>query len=1505
MARDESSAFLTAVTGVTLGNSHYAPAIRRRARHKRFGSKVVMECLEPRTMLSVVTVDTSDTLRSVSTNVLGVNLVDWDSNMATTQTLQMVEAAGLSAFRFPNGDPDSFHFNDGPSWSTQPTAAEVASLITAVGGTGLMTVDYGSGSPQEAAAFMAYLDGSPTDTTVIGSGPEFDNGVWETTNWQTVGYWASLRAAAPLATDDGLNFLRADHAASFGINFFEVGNQAYQSSNGTDHHGSGGGPGVAYDPTTYANFVMTFAGLAHEIDPTALIGIDSAGPSGDWSNWLGQILTIFSSNNYTPGFISDQLYLQNPGTENDSFLLNDTTTSTGQTGGDPTDWVDRAADYETDLQTYLGATDAANVQLIETTVNDTSYNVGKQTTSLVSGLWLADSIGDILGTAWDGMYYTALRAYTNAGNEDPSLYGWRDFGDPGLIGIGGTAPESGVYVAYPDYFAEELAAKLAQTGGIVVGASSDNPLLDAYAVLEPNGHLDLMVINKDPNNNLTEQFQISGFTPSGASQEWTYGEAEDTAQSQTTDGASSLTFTTPSLTVTGNDFSSTFAKYSMTVIDLSPSAGPAPTTTVSVNAGQTIRETETQDLGVNLVQWDSLLNTTQTEQMVEAAGINTFRFPGGGISDSFHFNIGPAYNGQGTSASIASFIASVNGTGLVTLDYGSGSPQEAAAFLAYLNGSPTDTTVIGMGEEWDTTSNTWVSENWQTVGYWASLRASTPLATDDGLNFLRIDHPASIGIHYFEVGNEEYGSWETDEHGSGGDTGAPHDPATYANFVMQFAALAEEIDPTISIGIDAPGPSLSDYGGWLGSILTIFAAHNYTPGFLSDHMYPQNGGSESDSFLLNDTVSDTSQNAGDPTDWVQRSADYEADLTQFLGATDAANVELLDTELNSTLAPGKQTTSLVNGLWLADSIGSIMETDYDGQIFWDLRNSWQTTGNNSPSLYGWRQGGDYGMIGTSGSSPATGPYIAYPTYYAEELASKFDIAGGDVVQVTSGNASLDAYAVMEANGQLDLMIINKSSTSDLTAQFDVNGFIPNGQAEVWQYGEAQDNAQEASSNGASSLANFNTILSLSGVDFNYTFPAYSMTVLQLSASATLTVATAAAATPNPTTDTTTNLSVLGAQSGTDAGLTYTWTVTSAPAGVLNPAFSINGTNAAKNTTATFFGAGNYTFKVTIEDTLGVTTSSSVSMTVDQTAASLTVTPQSSFVGDNTSKQFSAIVDDQFGAVMTPAPTITWTLQAGSVGTITSGGSFSSIGVFGSATVIGTIGSISNSATVTVNNQAASVLVIGQQPGAAFVDGDISVVVDVENALGQIVTTDNSDVTLGILSGPAGGTLAGTVTVAAVHGVAIFSNVAVTGWGSYDFGATDGSLTGSALATVSVVTAPPIHFALSGIPLSPEARAFQERNLLDQASLSMLMTLVEFTPSAIPYAPIPISAFQQWVNEHANIVSAPAVVSSPFFFRGGPDLVAFNGSSGGGDTAPSNLLLGTQTNSLATPNDILN
>src|SRR5262249_18677920 len=91
-----------------------------------------------------------------------------------------------------------------------------------------------------------------------------------------------------------------------------------------------------------------------------------------------------------------------------------------------------------------------------------------------------------------------------------------------------------------------------------------------------------------------------------------------------------------------------------------------------------------------------------------------------------------------------------------------------------------------------------------------------------------------------------------------------------------------------------------------------------------------------------------------------------------------------------------------------------------------------------------------------------------------------------------------------------------------------------------------------------------------------------------------TVATPASANPSPVTGTNANLSLLGADDGGEANLTYSWSEMSGPASV---SFSTNGTNSAKNDTVTFFQAGAYVFRATITDAGGLSITSDVSVTV--------------------------------------------------------------------------------------------------------------------------------------------------------------------------------------------------------------------------------------------------------------------------------------------------------------------
>ncbi len=153
--------------------------------------------------------------------------------------------------------------------------------------------------------------------------------------------------------------------------------------------------------------------------------------------------------------------------------------------------------------------------------------------------------------------------------------------------------------------------------------------------------------------------------------------------------------------------------------------------------------------------------------------------------------------------------------------------------------------------------------------------------------------------------------------------------------------------------------------------------------------------------------------------------------------------------------------------------------------------------------------------------------------------------------------------------------------------------------------------------------------------------------------ATPTIATHAAATPSPVTGTTTALSVLGADDGGETNLTYTWSVTSQPASS-NPTLGPNGSNSAKNITATFDMAGSYTFHVVINDGTNQV-SDDVTVVVDQTLTTIDVSPATATLDENGTQQFTAIAYDQFNDAMTAQHSFTWSKSSGVSGIINAGG----------------------------------------------------------------------------------------------------------------------------------------------------------------------------------------------------------------------------------------------------------
>ncbi|MGH7976442.1 MAG: hypothetical protein ACREC8_07245, partial [Limisphaerales bacterium] len=413
---------------------------------------------------------------------------------------------------------------------------------------------------------------------------------------------------------------------------------------------------------------------------------------------------------------------------------------------------------------------------------------------------------------------------------------------------------------------------------------------------------------------------------------------------------------------------------------------------------------------------------------------------------------------------------------IITVNYGTGTPQEAAAWVAYCNAATFSSVSIGVDAK---------GTNWQTAGYWASLRASAPLGPDDGKNFLRISRTAPLNFKYWEIGNECYGSWETDSNA------VPHDPYTYAVRATNYIALMKAVDPTIEVGVvSAPGedsyannnnhPAFNSregvsHNGWTPVMLATLNSLGVTPDFLVDHFYSESG-SDNDQALLQASAN-----------WASDAASLRQQITDYLGSN-GTNIELLATENNSDSGPeGKQSTSLVNGLYLADSLAQLMKTEFNSFIWWDLRNGADTSGDFSASLYGWRTVGDLGVIG--------GLNTRYPTFYTFKLMHDFVQAGDTVITAASDYSLLSTYAVERLNGSLTILVINKDPANTFAGQVAVAGYTPASSGTVYSYGIPQDNAAET---GVGSPDVAHTNISGFGRNFSYAFPPYSATVLALS-----------------------------------------------------------------------------------------------------------------------------------------------------------------------------------------------------------------------------------------------------------------------------------------------------------------------------------------------------------------------------------------------------------------------
>ncbi|HZZ27478.1 MAG TPA: hypothetical protein VFE46_05670, partial [Pirellulales bacterium] len=197
-----------------------------------------------------------------------------------------------------------------------------------------------------------------------------------------------------------------------------------------------------------------------------------------------------------------------------------------------------------------------------------------------------------------------------------------------------------------------------------------------------------------------------------------------------------------------------------------------------------------------------------------------------------------------------------------------------------------------------------------------------------------------------------------------------------------------------------------------------------------------------------------------------------------------------------------------------------------------------------------------------------------------------------------------------------------------------------------------------------------------------------------------TIAVAASSAASPVLNASTNLNVLGNDDAGETNLIYTWTVSAKPTGAVAPTFALNGTHAAKGNAATFFAPGSYTFLVTVTDAGGLSATSSVTVSVQSSIHSITVTPTTASVGTTKSQQFMGTAFDQFGVALTTQPTFTWAIAGGGAGgTVSTAGLYTAPANTGADSITATSGLYVGTATVNVIPSSLGIFTSATDVGA--------------------------------------------------------------------------------------------------------------------------------------------------------------------------------------------------------------
>lgn len=364
--------------------------------------------------------------------VLGTNLPAWLGTARTQNNtfINRTKATRTTMLRLPGGswsngyDWYACEMKDGSkcssaSWGLNPTS--FIDFLQATGTQAMYTINQ-NGTSKEAAALVAFFNGSVNDNRAIGVDVRGRN-------WGLVSDWAKLRR------DHG-------NADPIGLKYFEIGNEIYggKPGMGKDCAGWGWEDVWTCDGREYVNGIgsganrkegyLEFRTAMKWVDSSIQVGAVGVTPQDSWSNWGNEVIQAAGSalDFY---IIHQYAYFEPPSGYQDVLAQPQSA------------WSSIMSDYENALDEYANGR-SVPVAITEHNLFATQDKDNSQwMTRGVNMLFMADSLGQMIthgidianqwdlanGQAWNGTDYGLLNADSYA--RSPQYYVfplWRRFG---------------------------------------------------------------------------------------------------------------------------------------------------------------------------------------------------------------------------------------------------------------------------------------------------------------------------------------------------------------------------------------------------------------------------------------------------------------------------------------------------------------------------------------------------------------------------------------------------------------------------------------------------------------------------------------------------------------------------------------------------------------------------------------------------------------------------------------------------------------------------------------------------------------------------------------------------------------------------------------------------------------------------------------------------------------------------------------------------------------------